>query len=330
MATCSDGKLDAVALGELLIDFACIDSDSDGYPTLHANPGGAPANYLAAIQAFGGRTAMLGKVGNDTFGRLLVKTLEEKGISSEGIAVDDDVFTTLAFVTFTKERDRVFSFSRKPGADTCLRADEVRDDLIGKARVFHFGTLSLTDEPSRSATMHAVSCARQKGCLISFDPNLRKMLWKDLEEARRMMLWGLEQSDVVKISDEEAEFLFGKRSDSEYESIILGKGARLLYITKGRNGVFYSNGAYSGSMGIYDAGKPLDTTGAGDIFGGSAMHAFLSYGKAPEELDGEELRAIAAFATVSSGLSTMRHGGISSIPERDDVLEHLRRFEGKR
>ena len=220
--------IDVVALGELLIDFAAKSADVGGYPTMAANPGGAPGNFLAALGVYGCKTAFIGKVGADTFGRLLVKTLEEKGISSEGIAVDDDGFTTLAFVTFTKERDRVFSFSRKPGADTCLRADAARDDLIGRSRVFHFGTLSLTDEPARSATMHAVSCARQKGCLISFDPNLRKMLWKDLEEARRMMLWGLEQSDVVKISDEEAEFLFGKRSDSEYESIILGKGARLL------------------------------------------------------------------------------------------------------
>ena len=192
--------IDVVALGELLIDFATISADAEGYPTMAAHPGGAPANFLAALTKFGAQTALLGKVGSDTFGKLLLSTLEKAGIETRGLVVTDDVFTTLAFVTFDDQGDRKFAFSRKPGADTCLAFEEVDLSLIDEAKVFHFGTLSLTDEPARTATRKCVAYAKSKGKLITYDPNLRKPLWKDLDTAKEQLIWGLQQADVVKIS----------------------------------------------------------------------------------------------------------------------------------
>ena len=199
--------IEVAALGELLIDFAEKSVDADGYPTMAAHAGGAPANFLAALNHFGHKGALLGKVGDDAFGKMLLKTLEDAGISTAGIVMDSDVFTTLAFVTFDKSGDRSFSFARKPGADTCLRFDEVKTELIDEAKVFHFGTLSLTDEPVRSTTNACVAYAKAAGKMITCDPNLRLNLWKSAEEAKEQMEWALQQEDVVKISDEEVEFL---------------------------------------------------------------------------------------------------------------------------
>ena len=212
--------IDVTALGELLIDFTCLSTDETGYPTMAAHPGGAPANFLAALAGFGAKTALLGKVGADAFGKLLVKTLEQAGIETRGLVQSSDVFTTLAFVTLNESGDREFSFARKPGADTRLTFDELDLGLIDGARVFHFGSLSLTDEPARTTTRRAVAYARERGKLVTYDPNLRKPLWKDLAEAREQLLWGLGQADVVKISDEEVEFLFGLSPEEGAERIL--------------------------------------------------------------------------------------------------------------
>ena len=200
---------DVVAIGEVLIDFASKSADADGYPTMAANPGGAPCNFLSALNAYGKKTAFLGKVGDDAFGHLLLGTLRKAGIDTKGIVVDPDVFTTLAFVTFDASGDRSFSFARKPGADTQLRWDELDRTILDGTRVFHFGTLSLTDEPARTATQKAVAYAKAAGKLITYDPNYRAPLWKTEQAAREQMLWGLQQADVVKISDEEVRFLWG-------------------------------------------------------------------------------------------------------------------------
>ena len=189
--------LDVVALGELLIDFAPQSVNESGYPTLAANPGGAPANFLAALNQYGFKTAMIGKVGDDLFGRLLVQTLGEAGIDARGVAVDPDVFTTLAFVSLDESGNRDFSFARKPGADTCLKPEEIDEALIADARVFHFGTLSLTDEPAASATRRAIELARAHGLLVSVDPNLRKPLWPDETAAKAAIEWSLRQADVT-------------------------------------------------------------------------------------------------------------------------------------
>ena len=311
--------LDVVALGELLIDFTMTGSDADGYPTMAAHPGGAPANYLAALAAFGAKTALLGKVGADAFGRLLIGTLERAGIDSRGIVVDENAFTTLAFVTLDATGNREFSFSRKPGADTCLRFEEIPLAMIDEARVFHFGTLSLTDEPARTATQKAVAYARERGKLITYDPNLRKPLWRDLDEAKRQLLWGLGQADVVKISDEEIDFLFGLSPEEGAAHILEDFGVGLVFATCGPKGSFFKNKNAEGMVPALPGIKVVDTTGAGDIFGGSAVWALLRTGKAPEELNASELREIVSFACTSSGLSCTRSGGIQSVPTLEEI-----------
>ena len=310
---------DVAALGELLIDFTCLSTDTDGYPTMAAHPGGAPANYLAALTKFGAKTAMIGKVGSDAFGRLLIKTLKGAGIDTRGMLVSDDVFTTLAFVTLDDSGDREFSFARKPGADTQLRFDEIDLSVIDASKVLHFGTLSMTNEPARDATYKAVEYAAGHGKLISFDPNLRKPLWDDLDEAKRQMLWGLRHADVVKISDEETEFLFSLAPEEAAKHIIDSFGVRLVYVTCGAEGCFYRTKTASGFVKALSGIAVKDTTGAGDIFGGSAMYGLLRAGGVPEKLTAEELENIVSFACASAGLSTTRAGGISSVAELDEV-----------
>ena len=310
---------DVAALGELLIDFTCLSTDADGYPTMAAHPGGAPANYLAALTKFGAKTAMIGKVGSDAFGRLLIKTLKGAGIDTRGMLVSDDVFTTLAFVTLDDSGDREFSFARKPGADTQLRFDEIDLSVIDASKVLHFGTLSMTNEPARDATYKAVEYAAGHGKLISFDPNLRKPLWDDLDEAKRQMLWGLRHADVVKISDEETEFLFSLAPEEAAKHIIDSFGVRLVYVTCGAEGCFYRTKTASGCVKALSGIAGKDTTGAGDIFGGSAMYGLLRAGGVPEKLTAEELENIVSFACASAGLSTTKAGGISSVPELGEV-----------
>ena len=315
--------LDVVALGELLIDFTCVSADADGYPTMAAHPGGAPANFLAAVTKFGGKTALLGKVGADTFGRLLTGTLEKAGIETRGIVASNDVFTTLAFVTLDEHGDREFAFSRKPGADAQLRFSELDVSLIDDARVFHFGTLSLTDEPARATTYRAVAYAKERGKLITFDPNLRKPLWKDLDTAKEQMLWGLSQADVVKISDEEIEFLFGLNPQEGARKILNDYGVKLVFATCGADGCWFENQNACGHVDSLKGIKVVDTTGAGDIFGGSAVWKVMQSGKRPEELDEAELREIVRFACTAAGLSTTKPGGISSVPELSAVAANL-------
>ncbi len=315
---------DVAALGELLIDFTCLSTDTDGYPTMAAHPGGAPANYLAALTKFGAKTAMIGKVGSDAFGRLLIKTLKGAGIDTRGMLVSDDVFTTLAFVTLDDSGDREFSFARKPGADTQLRFDEIDLSVIDASKVLHFGTLSMTNEPARDATYKAVEYAAGHGKLISFDPNLRKPLWDGLDEAKRQMLWGLKHADIVKISDEETEFLFGIAPEEAAKHIVDSFGVRLVYVTCGAEGCFYRTKTASGFVKALSGIAVKDTTGAGDIFGGSAMYGLLRAGGVPEKLTAEELENIVSFACASAGLSTTKAGGISSVPELGEVEAVMR------
>ena len=310
---------DVVALGELLIDFAPVSTDEAGYPTLKAQPGGAPGNFLAALQKYGCTTALIGKVGDDAFGHLLKGTLDEIGIDTTGLVVDPAVFTTLAFVTLDATGNRSFSFARKPGADTCLTGDEVDKTLLDDCKVFHFGTLSLTSEPARSATQAAVAYAKEQGKLISFDPNLRKPLWPSDEAAKEQIEWGLRQADIVKISDEEIEFLWGISPEEGAQKLLKEYGVRLVYATLGPKGCHVANRNGSCEVPSPTGLHVIDTTGAGDIFGGSAMSQFLRLGKAPEELTVGELRAITRFACCAASLSTQTHGGINSVVPEAEV-----------
>ncbi|MCI6227439.1 MAG: carbohydrate kinase [Candidatus Faecousia sp.] len=314
--------IDVVALGELLIDFAAKSTDKKGYPTMVANPGGAPGNFLAALNAYGRKTAFLGKVGNDAFGHLLLGTLEEAGIETKGIVVDGSVFTTLAFVTFDENGDRSFSFARKPGADTQLTWEEIDKSLIDDARVFHFGTLSLTDEPVRTATQKAVAYAREKGKLITCDPNLRKPLWPSEDAAREQMLWSLRQADVVKISDNEVEFLWNCTPEEGADKLLKEFGVSLAMVTLGPDGCLLKtkNASFLASCPKV---HPIDTTGAGDIFGGSALSRLLELEKSIDALTEEDLAYIGRFAATAASLSTEVSGGIPSIPEKDAVLKAM-------
>ena len=311
---------DVAALGELLIDFAPQSVSPEGYPTLAAQPGGAPGNFLAALSKYGCRTVMIGKVGDDAFGHLLVKTLKDAGIGTGGVLTDPDVFTTMAFVSLDEHGNRDFSFARKPGADTCLKPEEVDGDLIADAKVFHFGTLSLTDEPAASATRIAVALAKEKGLLVSLDPNLRKPLWKREEDAKTAIEWSLRQADIVKISDEEIEWLWGLSPEQGAEKLLNEYGVSLVYATLGPKGCHAATRSVHTTVGSPSGIQVVDTTGAGDIFGGSAMSRFLRTGKAPGNLTEAELREIVRFACTAASLSTRKHGGITSVPDEEEVL----------
>lgn len=317
---------DVVALGELLIDFASLSADESGYPTMAAHPGGAPGNFLAALNAFGAKTGFLGKVGDDAFGQLLLSTLKDAGIETKGIVVDPAVFTTLAFVTFDDKGDRSFSFARKPGADTQLHWEEVDQTMIDEAKVFHFGTLSLTDEPCRTATRKAVAYAKEKGKWITYDPNLRKPLWRSEEEAREQILWGLYQADVVKISDEEVAFLWNCSPEEGAEKLLGEYGVSLAMVTLGPRGcLLKTNNARCNVPGLEV--QPIDTTGAGDIFGGSAVSRLLELDKAAEDLTDEDLAYIGRFAVTSASLSTEHSGGIPSIQKKSVILERMKALQ---
>ena len=315
--------IDVTAMGELLIDFACKETDVAGYPTLKANPGGAPGNLLAALNRYGCKTAFLGKVGDDAFGHMLIATLRDAGIETRGIVTDAGVFTTLAFVTLDSTGNRAFSFARKPGADTQLRFEELDLSLIDSCRDFHFGTLSLTADPARAATQKAVSYAKQKGKLISFDPNLRKPLWDDLAQARSQILWGLSQADIVKISDEEVEFLWGCGPQEGAKKLHEEYGVTLAFITLGPQGCLCSNGRGMESVKTPEGIRAVDTTGAGDIFGGSVLSRILQSGRAIGDIPIAELREMTRFACCAASLSTQHSGGISSVVPLEDVLARM-------
>ncbi|MFI3174041.1 MAG: carbohydrate kinase [Bacillota bacterium] len=311
-----------VALGETLIDFASIEVDAAGYPTMKANPGGAPANFLATLNKYGDTVAFIGKVGADTFGNLLIETLESAGIDTRGVVRDPNFFTTLAFVTFDEEGDRTFAFARKPGADTQLAFDEVDTTVIDLSQILHFGTLSLTDNPVRRTTQKAVEYAKEKGKWISFDPNLRIPLWDDLEEAKKQMLWGISQTDFLKISDEEVIFLWECTPEEGVEKILQEYAVSLVLLTEGEKGCTAFTRTAIGKATCPEV-KPIDTTGAGDICGGSAMSCILDTGKNFSELTAEELQSIAEFATTAASLSTEHSGGIPSIPDKEVVLKKI-------
>jgi fructokinase len=316
--------MDIVALGEALIDFSVSGADEAGYPLLQAKPGGAPANFLSAATAFGASTAMLAKVGTDVFGQLLRKTMDTQQLSTDYVLSDPNFFTTLAFVTLDSATgERQFSFARKPGADTQLRWEEIRPMLDSDFGVFHFGTLSLTGEPAKTTTQQAVAAAKAGGKVISFDPNLRVPLWDNLENAREQMLWGLQQADVVKISDEEIDFLFHTSVENGIRKIADTYGTKVIFGTAGRTGCAFLNQNGTGFCPAFQV-RSVDATGAGDIFGGTAMAMLLRQRDRMFTLSSGEMENVVRTASAAAALSTMYYGGISSIQPEADVLRFLK------
>jgi fructokinase len=310
---------DVVALGELLIDFTENGVSSQGNPVFEANPGGAPCNVLAMLRKLGKNCAFIGKVGDDLFGRQLKAVAEEAGIDMTALLQDREVHTTLAFVKTFANGDRDFSFYRNPGADMMLTEHELPLTMIRDTRIFHFGTLSMTHVNVRRATRTAVLTAKEAGAVISFDPNLRPPLWNDLEEAREQMEWGISQCDVLKISDNEIEFLTGTDDFDRGAALIREKwpGIRLINVTAGPGGSY----AYGPEAKVFVPGfllgGTIETTGAGDTFCASVLNFILEHGL--DALSQDDLKQMLRFANAAAYLVTTKKGAIRSMPERSQV-----------
>lgn len=314
---------DVVALGELLIDFTPAGVSDQGAALLARNAGGAPANVLAMLAILGKRTAFIGKVGQDSFGRFLKASLESSAIDTSGLIVSEDFPTTLAFVSLDEKGDRSFDFYRNGSADIMLRRSEVPEELLKNCRLFHFGSVSMTAEPARDATLYAAQRAREFGKLVSYDPNFRPALWSDRDEAKRVMRSGLMYADVVKVSDDEVELLTGCSDFLSGAKALVDRGAKLSFVTAGEQGTWYAS-SFGGEGHIPSVRvRTVDTTGAGDTFLGALLSGLLDCGKVLECLSDEELQNIIRFANVAGALCTTGRGAIASMPKKEQILNYL-------
>ncbi|KAA8501962.1 carbohydrate kinase [Mediterraneibacter catenae] len=310
-------KYDVIALGELLIDFTMNGQSEQGNNMFEACPGGAPCNVLALLNKMGKKTAFLGKVGKDQFGTLLRDTITDAGIDASHLMVDDTVNTTLAFVHTFPDGDREFSFYRNPGADMMLTEDEVDPEFIAQTKILHFGTLSMTHDGVRAATKKAVQAAKDAGCLVSFDPNLRPPLWSSLDLAKEQMEYGFGVCDILKISDNEIQFVSGKEDYDEGIAYLQEKyNIPLILLTMGKEG---SRAYYKGKC-VERPGfavKAIETTGAGDTFCGSSLNYIVEHGF--DDLTEDQLGELLTFANAAAAIVTTKKGAIRSMPEREEV-----------
>lgn len=310
-------KYDVIALGELLIDFTMNGQSEQGNNMFEACPGGAPCNVLALLNKMGKKTAFLGKVGKDQFGTLLRDTITDAGIDASHLMVDDTVNTTLAFVHTFPDGDREFSFYRNPGADMMLTEDEVDPEFIAQTKILHFGTLSMTHDGVRAATKKAVQAAKDAGCLVSFDPNLRPPLWSSLDLAKEQMEYGFGVCDILKISDNEIQFVSGKEDYDEGIAYLQEKyNIPLILLTMGKEG---SRAYYKGKC-VERPGfavKAIETTGAGDTFCGSSLNYIVEHGF--DDLTENQLGELLTFANAAAAIVTTKKGAIRSMPEREEV-----------
>ena len=316
-------KYDVIALGELLIDFTMNGQSEQGNNMFEACPGGAPCNVLALLNKMGKKTAFIGKVGKDQFGALLRDTITEAGIDASNLMVDENVNTTLAFVHTFPDGDREFSFYRNPGADMMLTADEVNPEVVKDTKVFHFGTLSMTPEGVREATKKAVETAKANGCLVSFDPNLRPPLWSSLDLAKEQMEYGFGKCDILKISDNEIQFVSGKEDYDEGIAYLQETyNIPLILLTMGKDG----SRAYYKGMRVERPGfsvKAIETTGAGDTFCGSSLNYLVDHDF--ENLTEEQLGEMLTFANAAAALVTTKKGAIKAMPVKEEVLELIQK-----
>lgn len=316
-------KYDVIALGELLIDFTMNGQSEQGNNMFEACPGGAPCNVLALLNKMGKKTAFIGKVGKDQFGTLLRETITEAGIDASNLVVDENVNTTLAFVHTFPDGDREFSFYRNPGADMMLTADEVNPEVVKDTKIFHFGTLSMTHDGVREATKKAVETAKENGCLVSFDPNLRPPLWSSLDLAKEQMEYGFGKCDILKISDNEIQFVSGKEDYDEGIAYLQEKyNIPLILLTMGKDG----SRAYYKGMRVERSGfsvKAIETTGAGDTFCGSSLNYLVDHDF--DNLTEEQLGEMLTFANAAAALVTTKKGAIKAMPVKEEVLELIRK-----
>ena len=318
-------KYDVVALGELLIDFTENGTSGQGNPIYEGNPGGAPCNVLSMLTKLGHKTAFIGKVGQDIFGNRLKKTLDEVGIDTSNLVMDEEVRTTLAFVETFPDGDRDFSFYRNPGADMMLHEDEVQMALVKDTNIFHFGTLSMTHEEVRNATKKAIAAAKEAGAVISFDPNLREPLWKSLDDAKEQVAYGLSQCDVLKISDNEIQWFTGEEDyDAGIAKLRQQYDIPLIMLSMGKDGsrAYYKDLRVEVKPFIQE--NTIETTGAGDTFGGCCLHYVLKNGL--HNMDEERLTEMLTFANAAASIITTRKGALRVMPEEAEVRELIEKF----
>lgn len=318
-------KYDVIALGELLIDFTENALSGQGNPMFEANPGGAPCNVLAMLNKLGKKCAFVGKVGDDMFGRQLKDVVEATGICTDYLYLDETCHTTLAFVKTFENGDRDFSFYRDPGADMLLTEEEIPVEAIQDSRIFHFGTLSLTHEGVRKATVKALEAAQQAGCIISFDPNLRPPLWRSLEEAKAQIAWGLAHCHVLKIADNEIEFMTGETDFDKGAAILMEwyPNIKILNVTAGAEGSYSYSFGHRVFVPSFRLGGTIETTGAGDTFCACVQNYVLEHGM--ENLTADQLTEMLRFANAAAYLVTTKKGAIRSMPEKAEVEAILAR-----
>lgn len=309
--------IDVTALGELLIDFTENGISPQGNPLLEANPGGAPCNVLSMLSKLGHRTAFIGKVGADMFGRRLRQAITDAGIDDSGLVEDKNVNTTLAFVHTMEDGDRDFSFYRNPGADMMLTSADVKEELIRNCRIFHYGSLSMTSEECRKATEDSIDLAKHTGALLSFDPNLREPLWDNLATARERILYGMEHCDILKISDNEIAWLTGEKDYKRAAQRLKTKyDISLILVSLGKQGsMALTSGGFAEVPGY--SVDTIETTGAGDTFCACVLHYILSNGF--RLYQSEELKEMLTFANAAAAIVTTRKGALSVMPSKEEV-----------
>lgn len=312
-------NFDVVALGELLVDFTDSGLSQQGNTLFEANPGGAPCNVLAMLKKLGRTVAFVGKVGDDMFGQQLRQVIEDVGICADGLTVDSNAHTTLGFVKTAENGDRDFSFYRNPGADMLLTEEELPAGMIAGAKIFHFGTLSMTHETVRRATKTAVALAKAGGAVISFDPNLRPPLWDSLDEARKQIAWGLSQCDVLKIADNELCFMTGEHDFDRGAAALKAKhpNIRLLNVTAGAGGSYSYYAGKRVFVPSFQLGGTIETTGAGDTFCACVLDYVLEKGL--NGLTEYDLTQMLRLANAAAYLVTTKKGALRSMPELEQV-----------
>lgn len=311
-------KYDVVALGELLIDFTENGTSGQGNPLFEANPGGAPCNVLAMLSKLGHKTAFIGKVGKDFFGEQLKNAITEVGINADSLHMDEEVHTTLAMVHTYPDGDRDFSFYRNPGADMMLREDELNENLLKSTKIFHFGTLSMTDAEVRKATKKAIEIAKESGAVISFDPNLRPPLWKSLDDAKEQTAYGFSKCDILKISDNEIQWFTGEQDfDAGIRKLREQYDIPLIMLSMGKEGsrAYYKDLCVEIAPFLQE--NTIETTGAGDTFGACCLHHVLEYGL--ENLDEQKLAQMLTFANAAASIVTTRKGALRVMPSKEEV-----------
>ena len=310
--------IDITAVGEILIDLTQSGVNELGIPVFAANPGGAPANLAVAAARLGAKSAFIGKVGTDSFGTFLRSTLIDNNVDVTGMITDETSRTTLAVVALDKTGERTFSFYRDPSADVNLRSEEIADAQLKNTKFLHFGSVSLTTDPARTATLHAARTAKAFGAAISYDPNYRASLWSDEATAVARMLEPLDMVDVLKVSDEELPLLTGTADLEKGSQILADKGISLVLVTLGPNGAFYRFGSHTGHVPGIKV-KVGDTNGAGDTFFGAALSQLAKFERL-SDMTVAQLETIIAVANKAASITTSRHGAIPAMPTYSEVF----------